>query len=369
MQGIRPDDHLILDANSGCLYINPPKHVVAEYLRIERDRDREEESLAEFRDEPATTIDGERIWLRANVGLVSDIGIALRNGAEGIGLYRTEFPYMTRSSFPSRQDQYLLYRRMVEGFPGQSVTIRTLDIGGDKALPYFPLPKEDNPFMGWRSVRVSLDYQDIFRTQIEAILMAAEHGDVKLLFPMISGVEEILACRKIVAEAADNLSREGIPYCATVPIGIMIEVPAAVQLISMIADHVDFFALGTNDLVQYMLAADRNNPLVKNYYDPFHPAVLHALHHVADVARKKGKGLCLCGEMATDPQALLFLIGIGVREMSMAAPYIPQVKKIIRSLHTRNTHKIAREVLKLENSARVRQHLGAALQRSKKTLP
>ena len=367
MQEVRPDDHLILDANSGCLYINPPRHVITEYLRIERDRDREEESLAEFRDQLAVTSDGERIWLRANVGLVSDIGIALRNGAEGIGLYRTEFPYMTRSSFPSRHDQYLLYRRMVEGFSGQTVTIRTLDIGGDKALPYFPLPKEDNPFMGWRSVRVSLDYQDIFRTQIEAILMAAEHGDVKLLFPMISGVEEILACRKIVAEAADNLRREGIPFCDSVPIGIMIEVPAAVQLIGMISKHVDFFALGTNDLVQYMLAADRNNPLVKNYYDPFHPAVLHALHHVADVARKSGKGLCICGEMATDPLALLFLIGIGVREMSMAAPYIPKVKKIVCSLNTRNTQKIAKEVLALENSTKIRQHLGAALMRIKKT--
>lgn len=365
MQTIHPDDHLILDANSGCLYINPPKHIVTEYLRIERDRDKEEESLAEFRELPAFTIDGVRICLRANVGLVSDIGIALRNGAEGIGLYRTEFPYMTRSSFPSRQDQYLLYKRMVEGFPGQTVTIRTLDIGGDKALPYFVLPKEDNPFMGWRSVRVSLDYQDIFRTQIEAILMAAVHGDVKLLFPMISGVEEILACRKIIAEAEENLRREGIPFSESVPIGIMIEVPAAVQLISMIAKHVDFFALGTNDLVQYMLAADRNNPLVKKYYDPFHPAVLHALRHVADIANKNGKGLCLCGEMATDPHALLFLVGIGVRELSMAAPYIPKVKKIIYSLNARNTKKIANEVLKLDSSTKIRHHLGAALMRSK----
>jgi phosphotransferase system enzyme I (PtsP) len=367
VQAIRPDDQLILDANSGCLYINPPRHIVTEYLRIERDREREEESLAEFRDQPAVTSDGERVCLRANVGLVSDIGIAVRNGAEGIGLYRTEFPYMTRGSFPSRHDQYLLYRRMVEGFSGQPVTIRTLDIGGDKALPYFPLPKEDNPFMGWRSVRVSLDYQDIFRTQIEAILMAAVHGNVKLLFPMISGVEEILSCRRIVAEATDNLRREGIPFSDSVPVGIMIEVPAAVQLISMLAKHVDFFALGTNDLVQYMLAADRNNPLVKNYYDPFHPAVLHALRHVADVARSNGKGLCICGEMATDPQALLFLIGIGVREMSMAAPYIPKVKNIISSLSTRATQKIAKEILTLENSTMIRRHLGAALMQSQKS--
>ncbi|MDO9079444.1 MAG: phosphoenolpyruvate--protein phosphotransferase [Desulfuromonadales bacterium] len=367
VQAVRPDDHLILDTNSGCLYINPPRHIVTEYLRIERDRDKEEESLDGFREQLAVTNDGERVCLRANVGLVSDIGIAVRNGAEGIGLYRTEFPYMTRSSFPSRHDQYLLYRRMVEGFAGQPVTIRTLDIGGDKALPYFPLPKEDNPFMGWRSVRVSLDYQDIFRTQIEAILMAAMHGNVKLLFPMISGVEEILSCRKIVEEAAENLRREGIPFSETVPIGIMIEVPAAVQLIGMLAKHVDFFALGTNDLVQYMLAADRNNPLVKNYYDPFHPAVLHALRHVADVARTHNKGLCICGEMATDPQALLFLIGIGVREMSMAAPYIPKVKQILSTLNTSSTRKIAKEILTLENSSKIRQHLGAALMRSKKT--
>lgn len=363
MRDVHPDDALILDANSGCLYINPPKHVVAEYQRLERDRSREQEQIDEYRELSAETADGRRVVLRANVGLVSDIGIALRNGAEGVGLYRTEFPYMTRGSFPSRADQYLLYRRMVEGFAGQPVTIRTLDIGGDKALPYFAPPREDNPFMGWRSVRVSLDYQDIFRTQIEAILMAACHGEVKLLFPMISGLDELRACRRIVDEAAANLRREGIPYAPSVPIGIMIEVPAAVLLAGVLANEVDFFALGTNDLVQYILAADRNNPLVKKYYDPFHPAVLHALRQVADTAQTTGKGLCLCGEMATDPQTLLFLIGIGVREFSMAAPYIPGVKQLLRKLPSRVAQKTAREVLAYGDSKSVRDHLAKVVAR------
>ncbi len=356
-----PESLVILDANSGCFYIDPPTHVVEEYRRLEADGSRELHRLEEFRSLPPETSDGQKVTLRANIGLVSDIDIALRNGAEGVGLYRTEFPYMTRGSFPDRDDQYQLYRKVVENFPDYPVTIRTLDIGGDKALPYFSPPKEDNPFMGWRSVRVSLDNRDIFRTQIEAILMAGVHGPVKLLFPMISGLEEVRAYKEVIEEARTVLSREKIPFAQTVPIGVMIEVPAAVMLAPQLAREVDFFALGTNDLIQYMLAADRNNPLVNKYYDPLHPAILQVLNQVAATARQQGKGLCLCGEMASDPMNFLVLYGMGIDEFSMPSPFIPRIKAFLRDLPSDVAHQAAAKALTMSDSASIRGHLVGVL--------
>ncbi|PLX81806.1 MAG: phosphoenolpyruvate--protein phosphotransferase [Desulfuromonas sp.] len=357
MKAVKPDARVILDANSGCLYVNPAPHVIEEYSRLEQDCSRELNRLGEYRDLPAQTQDGTRIVLRANVGLVSDIDIALRNGAEGVGLYRTEFPYMARGNFPDRHDQYLLYRKVVEGFEGHPVTIRTLDIGGDKALPYFGHPREDNPFMGWRSVRISLDNRDIFATQIEAILMAGVHGPVKLLFPMISGLEEVRACRALVAEAEETLRKEGIPFAKEIPLGVMIEVPAAVQMAPQLAREVDFFALGTNDLIQYMLAADRNNPLVSKYYNPLHPAILQVLRDVSAVAFSQGKGLCLCGEMASDPLTLVVLVGMGIREFSMPAPFIPRTKAFLSDLSLDLAREAAREVMTMTDSIQVRDYL------------
>ncbi len=207
LKHIAPDDSLIVDANTGRIYINPLETIKDEYRRLQQDQTREQSRLEVYRDQPAMTADGVRITLRANIGLISDISVAKRFGAEGVGLYRTEFPYMARGDFPSRNDQYELYSRVVEEFDGQPVTIRTLDIGGDKGLPYFSPPKEDNPFMGWRSVRVSLDNRDIFRTQIEAILMAGCHGPVKLLFPMISSMDETRACLEVIEEAKQTLDK------------------------------------------------------------------------------------------------------------------------------------------------------------------
>lgn len=366
---ISPGIPVILDANSGCLYIDPNDDIVEEYQRIQIESDREQTRLDEFLDQAGVTADGTVITLRANIGLISDIGVALRNGADGVGLYRTEFPYMTSGDFPDRDNQYLLYRKVIEGFNGAPVTIRTLDIGGDKALPYFKPPREDNPFMGWRSVRVSLDNRDIFRTQVEAILMAAMHGPVKLLFPMISGIEEIRSCREVVAEACQALTAEGILATDSVPIGIMIEVPAAIQLADDFAHEVDFFALGTNDLVQYMLAADRNNPLVNRYYDPLHPGVLRALHHVIRVARKQNKGLCLCGEMASDPLSLTVLVGMGIREFSMAAPFVPRTKAFLHQLDIKTAEEATTAVLRMTERRAIRDHLTRVTKKITDTLP
>ncbi len=362
LKHIAPEDSLIIDANTGRIYINPLDTVKDEYKRLQLDQTRELCRLDEYREQPAMTSDGERIILRANIGLISDINVAKRFGAEGVGLYRTEFPYMARSDFPSRNDQYELYSRVVKEFEGQPVTIRTLDIGGDKALPYFSPPKEDNPFMGWRSVRVSLDNRDIFRTQIEAILMAGIHGPVKLLFPMISSMDEIRDCLEVVKEARETLGREGLDCPDDVPVGVMIEVPAAVRLVPRLANLVDFFALGTNDLVQYLLAADRNNPLVSKHYDPLHPAVLQVLDEVTDTALSMGKGVSLCGEMATDPLILLLLIGMGLREFSMPAPFIPRTKAFLKGVSMETAHRRYTEIRKLDSSIQIRKHLAEALE-------
>jgi len=354
---LEPEEAVILDANSGTFYIRPSETIREEYRRLEEDCNRELSKLDELREVPAVTSDGVRIHLRANVGLVSDVEVALRNGAEGVGLYRTEFPYMARGEFPDRDDQYQLYSKVVEGFRGEPVTIRTLDIGGDKVLPYFAPPKEDNPFMGWRSVRVSLDNVDIFRTQIEAILMAGRHGPVKLLFPMISSMEEVSACQGIVEEAKQNLRDEGIPFAENIPLGVMIEVPAAVHIARQLAHKVDFFALGTNDLVQYLLAADRNNPLVNKYYDPLHPAVLTVLHDLARIGAETGTDICLCGEMGSDPLNLLVLVGIGIREFSMPAPFIPRTKMFLKDLDSRLARDTARSVLAMSETIAIRSYL------------
>ena len=362
LKSVSPDDNLILDANSGRLYLNPPPAIREEYRRLMADQTRERSRLEEFRDVPAQTSDGERIILRANIGLISDIEVACRFGAEGVGLYRTEFPYMARGDFPDRDDQYELYRRVVEGFGGLPVTIRTLDIGGDKVLPYFAPPHEDNPFMGWRSVRVSLDNRDIFRTQIEAIMMAGRHGPVRLLFPMISSLDEVRDCRSVIAEAQRALKRAGVPHAPHLPVGVMIEVPAAVRLVSRLAREVDFFALGTNDLIQYLLAADRNNPLVSKYYDPLHPAVLQALAEVVASAGKFGRSVCLCGEMATDPLNLLTLLGMGLREFSMPAPYIPRTKAFLKGVTLSLAVRAWEEISVLDTSTQVRSRLGQLLE-------
>jgi len=351
---IQPDSPLILDANAGFVYLNPSATVTEEYERLSHDRQQEQQRLSGLRNIQATTRNGQRIHLRSNIGLVSDIDIAQLHGAEGVGLYRTEFPYMTRSNFPSREDQYELYRRVIEQFSGHPVTIRTLDIGGDKVLPYFPHPQEDNPFMGWRSVRVSLDNQDIFQTQIEAILMAARHGQVRLLFPMISSMDEIYRCKEIVAAAREQLSKEGIAHATNIPIGAMIEVPAAVRLAPHLAREVDFFALGTNDLIQYTLAADRSNIRVESYYDPLHPAVLLSIENISRTAREHNIDLCVCGEMVTDPLCLVALIGLGIHEFSLSAPYIPQLKKFLSWVDSDEAEKLAEEIIQKPDSKSIK---------------
>jgi len=354
---ISPRDEVIIDGNTGCVFVNPDASVKNEYERLNHDYHVKKLELDGLRDTPAITTDGIRVFLRANIGLLSDVKIALANGAEGVGLYRTEFPYMARNSFPDRKAQFQLYKKILEGFDRMPVIIRTLDIGGDKGLPYFTYPKEDNPFMGWRSIRFSLEREDIFREQLAAVLMASPHGTASLMFPMISSIDEIRAIKQILAEIKLELAHDGHPFSPDISLGIMIEIPAAVQTAHLLIKEVDFFSIGTNDLIQYTLAADRNNPKVKKYYDPYHPAILHSIKKVADVAHSAGKKVSLCGEMAADPVNLVLLLGMGIFDFSLSAPYIPVIKQTILNLSLSRAKKIAEHALTLESAASVREYM------------
>jgi phosphotransferase system enzyme I (PtsP) len=356
-KNIAPRDNVIIDGNTGCVFVNPDAKVREEYERLHRDYHAKKRELDGLRDIPAVTLDGTKVFLRANIGLLSDVRIATANGAEGVGLYRTEFPYMARNSFPTRKEQYRLYKKIIEGFDGLPVTIRTLDIGGDKGLPYFPCPKEDNPFMGWRSIRLSLEREDIFREQLAAVLMASAHGTANIMFPMVSSVDEIRAIRKILDEIRLDLQKEGHPFAPCIPLGIMIELPAAVQTAHLLIREVDFFSIGTNDLIQYTMAADRNNPKVKKYYDPYHPAVLHSIRRVAEVARQAGKKVSVCGEMASEPVNAVLLLGMGISDFSLAAPYIPAVKQAVRKITLTRAEEIAGRVLAMESSTDIKNYL------------
>ncbi|MDD2309413.1 MAG: phosphoenolpyruvate--protein phosphotransferase [Desulfuromonadaceae bacterium] len=346
-------DEIIVDGTSGHVYLNPDACVKKEYLRLEQEYAVRMKELEELRDLPAVTTDGVAITLSANIGLISDVRVANLHGAEGVGLYRTEFPYMARSAFPSREEQAGIYRKILEGFPGQTVNIRTLDIGGDKGLSYFTHPVEDNPFLGWRSIRVSLERQDIFKDQLAGILLAAHAGKATIMFPLISSLDEIRQIREILTSVRNELLREGHDVPGYIPLGIMIEVPAAVLIIDYLLQDVDYVSIGTNDLIQYTLAADRNNANVKQYYDPYHPAILHSIKRIADAANKAGKKASLCGEMAADPLCALLLAGMGIREFSLSAPSIPVVKQALRSNSFEACKRLARAALACRNSTEI----------------
>lgn len=355
--GVRSE--VVVDGNSGCVYVNPDQGVKQEYVRLQGEFDQKQRELEEIRDLPARTIDGCTVSLLANIGLLSDLRVAHLHGAEGVGLYRTEFPFMTRSSFPTRQVQAAVYRKVLEGFPGLPVNIRTLDIGGDKELSYFPHPKEDNPFLGWRSMRLSLDREEILREQLAAVLIASVGGRCNLMFPMISGVDEVRRIKGILEQVKEDLLREGKTFDPNIGLGVMVELPAAVLGAEMLVREVDYLSIGTNDLIQYTLACDRNNPLVRKWYDPYHPAVLHSIKKVADAAAAAGKPASLCGEMAGEPINAMLLMGLGMRSFSLSAPSIPRVKEAVRRVTLKKARVIAERVLAMESAQSIRSFLEA----------
>jgi phosphotransferase system, enzyme I, PtsP len=352
-------DHVVVDGNSGVVYVNPSVDVIREYQRLDKEYRRFNRELEAIRDEPAITTDGHRVNLYANVGLFSDLHFADVHGAEGIGLYRTELPFLSYKDFPNEEEQLALYRKVIDRMHGQPVTIRTLDLGADKYPSYLTIGQEENPFLGWRSIRISLEMPEIFKAQLRAILRAGATGRVRILFPMISSLEEIRRVKELLEEARQELEETGQPYDRAMPIGIMIEVPAAVAIAPRLIEEVDFFSIGTNDLIQYLLAVDRNNSKVAPLYEPLHPAVLSAIADVAQAAKDAGKWVGMCGEMASDPLCTLPLIGMGLDDLSMGPFFIPVIKRFIRSVSFPLAEEVARDIRALATAKEVKGYLFA----------
>lgn len=358
MENVHQGDLVIVDGNSGGIYVNPGHEVIREYDRLEKDYAELNRELEELKELPAETIDGHRVALYSNVGLLSDVAFAHLHGAQGVGLYRTEIPFLAHRDFPSEEEQYALYRRVVEGMGEKPVTIRTLDIGADKYPSYMrSIGVEPNPFLGWRSIRVSLEVEEIFKTQLRAILRVGDLGRVRLLVPMVSSLEEIFKVKELLGEARRELERESVPFDRHMEIGVMVEVPSAVHLADRFLREVDFLSIGTNDLIQYILAVDRSNRRVANLYEPLHPAVLAALAATIEAGKREGKRVGMCGEMAGDPLSALVLLGMGLEEFSMGSLYIPVIKKTIRSISYKAAKTSAEIVLQMDTVGEIKKYL------------
>ncbi len=345
---INMGDIVIIDGNEGVIYANPDDETIKRYEKLKEDYFDNLRELKQLRDLPAQTSDNlRRVEISANIGTPKDINGALENGAEGIGLYRTEFLYMDKQSLPTEEEQFAAYRQVVEKMTPRPIIIRTLDIGGDKKLPYLDMPDELNPFLGWRAIRICLDRPDILKTQLRAILRASAYGKTKIMYPMISGVEEVREANKILDEAKHELKDEGIAFDKNLEVGIMVEIPSVAVTADILAKEVDFFSIGTNDLIQYTLAVDRMNEYISHLYEPLHPAALRLIKNVIDSSHKEGKWAGMCGEMAGDPLVAPILLGMGLDEFSMNASSIPRVKKVIRSLTYDKAKEIAGKALSM----------------------
>ncbi|WP_370980824.1 phosphoenolpyruvate--protein phosphotransferase [Agaribacterium sp. ZY112] len=360
----RLDGHeLVVDGYRGAVFADPSEQVRAHYEEILTEDKQLVASLEPIKGLPCETIDKKRTRLWVNTGLVADAMLSLERGAEGVGLYRTEIPFMLRDRFPSEEEQRVVYREQLSTFAPRPVTMRTLDVGGDKALPYFPIT-EDNPFLGWRGIRVTLDHPEIFLGQVRAMLKASEGLDnLRIMLPMISNVPELEVALMLIYRAYDEIKDEGYEVVMP-PVGVMIEVPAAVYQIEAIADRVDFLSVGSNDLTQYLLAVDRNNPRVADLYHSLHPAVLQALLRIAEDAKAKGTPVSICGELAGDPAAALLLIGMGYDTLSMNATNLLKVKSVIRAVSSEQIQYLLKEVMSLTDAQSINRRLEEAFKRA-----
>ena len=341
---------VLVDAEVGNVYVNPTEQIIHSF----KTRQQAQISLEEQRRQmtpTTTTKDAKQIKLFANINLLADLKLARHLHAEGIGLYRTEFPFMIRSDFPSEEEQFVIYHKVVEQMRGKVITFRTLDMGGDKVLSYYSNTKEQNPFMGMRAIRFSLQNTVIFSQQIRAMLRAGVGADLHIMFPMIASFDEFEQARQIVFECMGALQYEGIAHNERPRIGMMIELPSVLDLLDDLAREVDFFSVGTNDLVQYMLAVDRTNEKVAALYQPYHPAVLRALKKIVDVAHRCGKEVSICGDMAHDERFIPFLIGVGFDTLSIDPLSLPRVQKFIAQLNAQETQAIAKTMLSMSKAA------------------
>ncbi|MEV3627960.1 phosphoenolpyruvate--protein phosphotransferase [Paenibacillus larvae] len=355
---VKSGDYVILDGAKGILLINPEESVIASYKELQQKYEARLQELKKFHDKPSVTADGHLLEIVSNIGNPQDAHAAERSGAEGIGLYRSEFLYMGRQSLPSEEEQFDAYKVVAEIFGSKApVVIRTLDIGGDKELPYMDLPKEANPFLGYRAIRLCLDRKDIFKTQLRAILRASSFGNIKLMYPMIATMQELREANAILAEVKQELDKENIPYNREMEVGMMIEVPAAALVADQLAREVDFFSIGTNDLVQYTMAADRMNERVSYLTEPFNPAVLRLIRNVINAAHQQGKWAGMCGEMAGNLTAIPLLVGLGLDEFSMSAGSILSARALMSRLNRPEMQKLAEEALNMTSAEEIKQYV------------
>ncbi|MFP4159730.1 MAG: phosphoenolpyruvate--protein phosphotransferase [Desulfobacterales bacterium] len=342
---VKNEDIVIVDGNEGIVIINPEEETLIRYEELSRRYEAHKKEVVRRGDLPATSSDGESFRIMGNIELPEEVVAVKDHGGDGIGLFRTEFLYLSRHDFPGEQELFDQYREVVELMAPLPVTIRTLDINGDKEVSSMPTPEEANPALGLRAIRFCLKNPEIFKTQLRAIMRAAAHGYVRLLLPMISCAEEVTETISLMDEASAELKQEGIEHKRDIELGIMIEIPSAAVMADFLADQADFFSIGTNDLVQYTLAIDRTNRHVAHLYNPMHPAVIRLIRHVVDAGRYRGKKTFMCGEMAADPINLPILLGLGIEELSMAPQSVPEIKNLIRKISVSDARKLMETIL------------------------
>ena len=358
---VNTGDYLILDAVNNRVYVNPTQAEIDELKTLEAKLAEEKAELAKLKDLPAVTLDGHKVEVVANIGTIRDCEGAHRNGAEGVGLYRTEFLFMDRDQLPSEEEQFIAYKEVVEAMEGRLVVLRTMDIGGDKELPYLNLPKEMNPFLGWRAVRIALDRREILHAQLRAVLRASAFGKLAVMFPMIISVEEIRELKSVLETLKAELRAEGKAFDENIQVGVMVETPSAAVNAKFLAKEVDFFSIGTNDLTQYTLAVDRGNELISHLYNPMSPSVLGLIKQVIDASHAEGKWTGMCGELAGDERATLLLLGMGLDEFSMSAISVPRIKKLIRHVNYQEVKALADEALQKPTATEIEQLIQAFL--------
>ncbi|MCX7984549.1 MAG: phosphoenolpyruvate--protein phosphotransferase [Bacteroidetes bacterium] len=348
-------DTIIVDGTEGVVILNPEEETRAQYERARIELKKFEAKLAELRNQPAETLDGHRVQLSANIELLEEIEFVKQQGADGIGLYRTEILLIGREVFPSEDEQYEHYVKIAEEMYPQQVIIRTFDIGGDKFMMHSV--KEKNPFLGWRGIRVMLDKPQIFLDQLRAILRASVHKNLAIMFPMITSIKEVRLSKQLLEQAKDDLRRKGIPFDDGIQVGVMIEVPAAAVIADHIAKEVNFLSIGTNDLIQYLLAVDRGNEIVSDLFQEFHPAVVRFLRRIIERGKNESVWVGMCGQMAGDPLATILLVGLGLDEFSVVPTVLPEIKKIIRSIHYTEAQHVAEKVLQMTSEDEIKTYL------------
>ena len=351
-------DYIVFNGDTGEVILNPDEETIDKYTKLKNEFDEYRKSLELLKGKPSQTTDKRHVELAGNIGSPNDVEGLIKNDAEGVGLYRTEFLYMDKEDgFPTEEEQYEAYKAVLEGMDNKPIVIRTLDIGGDKELPYFDMEPEMNPFLGYRAIRICLDRKDIFKTQLRALYRASVHGTLRIMFPMISSLEELLAAKEVVAEVKEELKSEGIAYADNVEVGMMIEIPSAAVISDILAKHVDFFSIGTNDLIQYTCAVDRMNQKISYLYNQFNPAVLRLIKTVIDNAHAEGKWVGMCGESAGDQRMIPILLGFGLDEFSMSPISILPARKLITSVSYEDMKKFAGEVLAMGTAEEIKAHV------------